>query len=153
MFHKLGRFVFTSFFSRRSSRGFWVGSRWFGFRCCERGLLSVFTMSIPIHPLFTNESCHLGCSVAQWWRCSAIPHMGYMAPEAGDFSHADENRAKRGMRQSGVDRAPLSRNYVSKATTSGGENGNDTNDTARPSDNIKSLHSPDGTWSVRQWRR
>ena len=52
----LGRFAFTSSFSRRSSCGFRVGSRRFGFSCCERGPLGVFTKSIPIHPLFAIQS-------------------------------------------------------------------------------------------------
>jgi hypothetical protein len=56
--------------------GFRVGSRRLGFCCCERGLLSVFTISIPIHPIFANQNCYLGCSLAQSRRCSAIPHMG-----------------------------------------------------------------------------
>src|ERR1700719_651073 len=47
MFHILGRFVFTSSFSRRSSPGFRMGPTRFGFCCCERGLLIVFTISIP----------------------------------------------------------------------------------------------------------
>ena len=47
MFHILGRFVFTSSFSRRSSPGFRMGPTRFGFCCCERGLLNVFTISIP----------------------------------------------------------------------------------------------------------
>src|SRR5258708_37008028 len=58
MFHTLGRFAFTSFLSRRSSRGCPMGSPRFGFCCCERGLLSVFTISIQIHPLFAIERCY-----------------------------------------------------------------------------------------------
>src|SRR5271169_1546694 len=52
MFHMLGRFAFTSFFSRRSSRGFRVGSRRFGFCCCDRGLPNVLIISHPFHLLF-----------------------------------------------------------------------------------------------------
>src|ERR1700730_1507109 len=47
MFRILGRFVFTSSFSRRSSPGFRMGPTRFGFCCCETGLLIVFTISIP----------------------------------------------------------------------------------------------------------
>src|SRR5580700_1426778 len=47
MFHILGRFVLTSSFSRRSSPGFRMGPTRFGFCCCERGLLIVFTISMP----------------------------------------------------------------------------------------------------------
>src|ERR1700730_6069929 len=47
MFHILGRFIFTSSFSRRSSPGFRMGPTRFGFCCCERGLLIVRTISIP----------------------------------------------------------------------------------------------------------
>src|ERR1700730_17696966 len=49
MFHMLGRLALTSSFSRRSSPGFRMGPTRFGFCCCERGLLNVFTMSISIH--------------------------------------------------------------------------------------------------------
>src|ERR1700722_15216593 len=38
---------FTSSFSRRSSPDFRMGPTRFGFCCCERGLLNVFTISIP----------------------------------------------------------------------------------------------------------
>ena len=56
MFHMLGRFVFTSSFSRRSSPGFSTGSNRFGFCCCERGLLNVSIISIPIHPSIIRNS-------------------------------------------------------------------------------------------------
>src|ERR1700719_4582829 len=63
MLHMLGRFVFISSFSRRSRSGFRMGSTRFGFCCCERGLLSVFTILISIHPSFAIQSCRLGCSL------------------------------------------------------------------------------------------
>src|SRR5262249_58354416 len=47
MFHMLGGFVFISSFSRRSRPGFRMGSTRFGCCCCDRGLLNVFTISIP----------------------------------------------------------------------------------------------------------
>src|SRR5260370_7289419 len=56
MFHMLGRFAFTSSFSRRSSPGFPMGSNRFGFCCCERGLLNLAIISIPIHPLFAIQT-------------------------------------------------------------------------------------------------
>jgi hypothetical protein len=120
-FHILGRFAFTSSLSRRSCHGFRVGSRRFGFCCCKRGLLYVFIISIPIHPLFANQSCYLGCLLAQIQRGSAIPHMGpfspnHMLPEAGDFPHAPPPRQKYGMGGNRVDRALFSRKAVSKAT-------------------------------------
>jgi len=76
----LGRFVFTSSLSRRSSRGFRVGSSRFGFCCCESGLLNVFTISIPIHPLFAIQSATSAApspipasrTRTVLWRCSAI---------------------------------------------------------------------------------
>jgi hypothetical protein len=49
----LGRFAFTSSFSRRSSRGFRMGSRRFGFCCCDRrGLLNVLIHLAPIPSIF-----------------------------------------------------------------------------------------------------
>src|SRR5260370_40782585 len=65
MFLMLGRFDCASSFSRRSSLGFQMGPTRFGFCCCERGLLSVFTISVPIHPSFAIQSCRFGCSLAQ----------------------------------------------------------------------------------------
>ena len=74
----LGRFDFTSSFSRKSSPGFSMGSTPFGFCRCEIGPLNVFTISIPIHPLFAIQRCRLRCSLAHPsipnrtvpWRCS-----------------------------------------------------------------------------------
>ena len=45
MFHMLGRFAFTSSFSRRSSPGLPTGETRFGSCCCENGPLSVFIIS------------------------------------------------------------------------------------------------------------
>src|SRR5271166_5213808 len=56
MFHMLGRFAFTSSFSRRSSRGFRVGSRRFGFCCCDRDLPNVLIISHLFHLLFAINS-------------------------------------------------------------------------------------------------
>src|SRR6516162_7605383 len=47
MFHMLGRFAFTSSFSRRSSPGFSTDTTRFGFCFCESGPLSVFMISHP----------------------------------------------------------------------------------------------------------
>src|SRR5260370_37094600 len=43
----LGRFVLAPSFSRRWSSGFQMGPSRFGFCCSDRGLLNVFTISIP----------------------------------------------------------------------------------------------------------
>src|ERR1700724_1381345 len=45
MFHMLGRFAFTSSFSRRSSSGLSTGETRFGSCFCENGLLSIFIIS------------------------------------------------------------------------------------------------------------
>src|SRR6266404_4314456 len=45
MFHMLGRFAFTSFFSRRSIFGSSKGLNGFGFCFCENGPLSIFVIS------------------------------------------------------------------------------------------------------------
>src|SRR5208282_2755298 len=78
MFHMLGRFALTSSFSRRSSRGFRVGSRRFGFCCCDRGLPNVLIISHPFHLLFAikaviaaAQSQHRPRAVR--WRCSVTP--------------------------------------------------------------------------------
>src|SRR5438105_6176 len=86
MFHILGRFVFTSSFSRRSSPGFGVGPTRFGFCCCERGLLNVFTISVPIHPSFAIQSCRLGLSVAMFHDTHMGPFLrNHMLAEPGGF--------------------------------------------------------------------
>src|SRR6516164_3200341 len=45
MFHMLGRFVFTSSFSRRSSLGSSTGETRFGSCLCKNGSLTAFTIS------------------------------------------------------------------------------------------------------------
>src|SRR5438309_430137 len=62
MFHMLGRFAFTSFFSSRSSRGFSTESSRFWFCCCDSVLPNAFTIFIPTRPSFANQSCSLAPS-------------------------------------------------------------------------------------------
>src|SRR3954453_5274845 len=93
MFHMLGRFAFTSFFSSRSSRGFSTESFRFWFCCCDTVLPNAFTIFIPTRPSFENQSC----SVAPSGGCSTNTYMGPFSPnhtlaESGDFSHPHTRR-------------------------------------------------------------
>jgi hypothetical protein len=161
MFHMLRRFAFTSSLSRRSSPGFRVGPTRFGFCCCERGLLSVFTISVPIHPSFAIQSCRLGLSVAMFHDTHMGPFLrNHTLAEPGGFSHPHDSPPgqKCGIRGRRVDRALFSRNAVSKALTqtSGLEddNGNHTDDTSRLSHHTKSLNLAHREKNVRHgWRR
>ena len=157
MFHMLGRFAFTSFFSRRSSRNFSMGSVRFWFCCCDRIVPNAFTIFIPTRPSFANQSCSLppsgGCSTQHLYGPFSPNHT---LAEPGDFSHPHRSLPgqKCGMRGRRVDRAPFSGEAVSKTITSGGKDGHHTHDTSRSSDNAKSLNLPDRKTNVRhRWRR
>src|ERR1700730_1806238 len=88
MFHMLGRFAFTSSFSRRSSSGLSTGITRFGSCFCKSGPLKVFNISYQSIRYSQSEAA---TSVARSLirrtdpgavlrRCSATPHMGRCLP-------------------------------------------------------------------------
>src|SRR6516164_6508902 len=64
MLHMLGRFAFTSFFSRRSSAGSSKGSNGFGFCFWENGPLSIFVI---------NPSINRNLKLLRWLLARRIP--------------------------------------------------------------------------------
>ena len=117
MFHMLGGFALTSFFSRTSSRGCSISLTRSGFCCCETSPLNVFIIGISIHPSFETEIC--------WVAMFHDTHMGPFSPITRSrrpkiFGTRTTAEAKMWHRRGRVDRALLSRNAARSSNATSG---------------------------------
>src|SRR6202049_4211924 len=104
MFHILGRLVFTSSFSRRSSPGLRTGSTRFGSCCCERGLLNVGRVMPEGSTVYTCTAIGYSDNAIESWfdydgltiECVGIPrYPGSLHPRVGGLLRFQSNAASR----------------------------------------------------------